>query len=462
MSYWRKRLGDYIDILSGFAFKTKDFVDKGIPIIKIKNITPPSVTLDSLSYVTKEVAEQQKRFELSYDDVLIALTGSHINQMNSVVGRVARVKYTQKTLLNQRVGKITVIDSNLCDLDYVYYYLSQECVKIELAKKAGGAANQANISPTDVKNLVIPLPPIETQKKIADILSAYDDLIENNQKQIKLLEEVAQRLYKEWFIDLHFPGHESTPIIDGIPQGWEKKAVNNVVSLLSGFAFKSDDFDKQGKYKIVTIKNVQDGAFDGDNINRIMEVPSKMPKHCLLKDGDILLSLTGNVGRVCLVNGQNYLLNQRVAKLQSDTPAFAYCLFRSKEMFDEMNNLANGAAQQNLSPIRTGEVKVLVPNLLMQTQFENIAMPIISKMLVLSKQNIALKEARDRLLPKLMNGEIEVGMKKQETVKIDKFENIRKHWQNVPYDEDLPLAARSTGDISEETLEKLKKIAEEE
>ena len=131
-------------------------------------------------------------------------------------------------------------------------------------------------------------------------------------------------------------------------------------------------------------------------------------------------------------------------------------------MFDEMNNLANGAAQQNLSPIRTGEVKVLVPNLFMQTQFENIAMPIISKMLVLSKQNIALKEARDRLLPKLMNGEIEVGMKKQETVKIDKFENIRKHWQNVPYDEDLPLAARSTGDISEETLEKLMELAEEE
>ena len=462
MTYPLKRLGNYIDILSGFAFKTKDFVVNGVPIIKIKNITPPSVTLDSLSYVANEIAEQQKRYELNYDDVLIALTGSHINQMNSVVGRVARVKYNKKTLLNQRVGKITVIDSNLCDLDYVYYYLSQECVKIELAKKAGGAANQANISPTDIKNLVIPFPPIETQKKIADILSAYDDLIENNQKQIKLLEEAAQRLYKEWFVDLRFPGYETTPISGGIPQGWERKSINSFISLLSGFAFKSDDFNENGQYKIITIKNVQDGLFDGENVNRITEIPSKMPNHCILQDGDILLSLTGNVGRVCLVNGHDYLLNQRVAKLQSDTPAFTYCLFRSKDMFDEMNNLANGAAQQNLSPVRTGEIKVIVPQKELLNYFEKVATPIISKMLLLAKANNTLTEARDRLLPKLMSGEIEVLKQQTKEMPSDRFDNIRKHWQNVPYDKDLPLAARRTGDISEDTLEKLKDIAEEE
>ena len=133
-----------------------------------------------------------------------------------------------------------------------------------------------------------------------------------------------------------------------------------------------------------------------------------MPTHCILNDGDILLSLTGNVGRICLVNGENYLLNQRVAKLNSKYPAYSYCLFRSKEMFDAMNNLANGAAQQNLSPIRTENMRILIPNEELINTFENIVTPMIWKILLLNKSNGELKQARDRLLPKLMSGELEV------------------------------------------------------
>ena len=225
MSYATVKLGEYIDILSGFAFKSKDFTDTGIPVIKIKNVQPPYVTLEDLSYVPNDIAEKSQKFLLQYNDVLIALTGSHINQMASVVGRVARVKYSLPSLLNQRVGKITSKNNALCDIDFVYYYLSQNKVKIQLAREAGGAANQANISPSDVKDLEIPFPCIEIQRRIADILSAYDNLIENNQKQIKLLEEAARRLYKEWFVDLRFPGHETTPVVDGVPEGDRKSVV---------------------------------------------------------------------------------------------------------------------------------------------------------------------------------------------------------------------------------------------
>jgi type I restriction enzyme S subunit len=133
-----------------------------------------------------------------------------------------------------------------------------------------------------------------------------------------------------------------------------------------------------------------------------------MPSHCILNDGDILLSLTGNVGRVCLVNGEDYLLNQRVAKLVSKYPTYAYCLFRNKDMFDIMNNLANGAAQQNLSPIRTENVRILIPSDGLIQKFEDVVSPMISKMLVLNKANSNLKQARDRLLPRLMSGELEV------------------------------------------------------
>jgi type I restriction enzyme S subunit len=283
---------------------------------------------------------------------------------------------------------------------YCFDVLQQQC------KQISQGATQDNLSWEKLSTIKFPAPDYKTQQKIADILSAYDNLIENNQKQIKLLEEAAQRLYKQWFIDLRYPGHETTKIVDGLPEGWRKDTVDSIVSLLSGFAFKNNSFSENGVFKIVTIKNVQDGIFDGENVSLIDEIPAKMSEHCILNSGDILLSLTGNVGRVCMVVGENYLLNQRVAKLKSDYPSFTYCLFRSKDMFDEMNNLANGAAQQNLSPIRTGQIKITVPSADILKMFENRISPLISRMLILWKQNKYLIQFRNRLLPKLMNGEI--------------------------------------------------------
>ena len=445
MTYPLKKLGNYVNILSGFAFKTKDFVDSGVPIIKIKNITPPSVTLESLSYVAKDIAEQQKKFELSYDDLLIALTGSHINQMNSVVGRVARVKYNEKTLLNQRVGKITVIDPSLCNLDYVYYYLSQECVKIELAKKAGGAANQANISPTDVKNLVIPFPSIETQKKIAEILSAYDDLIENNQKQIKLLEESAQRIYKEWFIDLRFPGYESTPITDGIPQGWKKDLIGNLI-------------DKSYRSKqVMTSGYLQEG---------------KIP--IIDQSRDFIAGYTNDIETLVDLGKPVIVFGDHTRILKYIQFPFAKGADGTQLIISKCGNMPQPLLYLSLLNVDLSNYhyarhfkylkaeQIIVPDIQTAETFVSFVIPIFQKVQILREQIHNARQARDRLLPKLMNGEIEVGMDKQETAKIDKFENIRQHWKAVPYDEDLPLAARKTGDISEETLEKLKEIAEEE
>ena len=261
MSYPTEKLGKYIDILSGFAFKSKDFSNTGVPVIKIKNITPPYVSLEDVTYVPNDIATQQKKFQVHYGDILIALTGSHINQMASVVGRIAKVNFFDKALLNQRVGKIYIVDDTSCNLDYVYYFLSQEKVKIELASKAGGAANQANISPTDAKNLQIPFPSKAIQDRIADILLAYDNLIENNQKQIKLLEEAARRLYKEWFVDLRFPGYETTPVVDGVPEGWAREYLVDVVNVQYGYAFDSSLFNSVGNgTPIARIRNILSGT----------------------------------------------------------------------------------------------------------------------------------------------------------------------------------------------------------
>lgn len=294
------------------------------------------------------------------------------------------------------------------DSKYLYYLMMTDFVKLSMINSMTGATGRQRVNNDVFNDIEVCFPDIDIQRKIGEILSAYDNLIENNQKQIKLLEEAARRLYKEWFVNFRFPGYEDTPIVDGVPEGWEEAPIDSRISLLSGYAFKSAQFDSSGEYKIVTIKNVKDGEFDGINTNRIVSIPGKTPKHCVLTDGDILLSLTGNVGRTCIVNGNNYLLNQRVAKLQSDIPAFTYCLFRSSDMFDAMNNLANGTAQQNLSPIRTGKISILFPADNLLEEFERIVGSMISKMLSLIKQCDLLIQARDRLLPKLISGEIEV------------------------------------------------------
>ena len=335
----------------------------------------------------------------AYDTKAVLLAG------NNASGNYTAKYYEGKFNAYQRTYIIESFDDLQLNVRYLCYAMN---LQLQLLKTMSAGSTTKFLTIKMLHGLDIPFPNIEAQNKIANILSAYDDLIENNQKQIKLLEEAAQRLYKEWFVDLRFPGYETTPIIDGVPQGWRLDEVKSVVSLLSGYAFKSSDFVDNGKYGIVTIKNVQDGNFDGENVNTIAEIPSKMPSHCNLNNGDILLSLTGNVGRVCLVNGDKYLLNQRVAKLDSKYPAYAYCLFRNKDMFDIMNNLANGAAQQNLSPIRTENVRILIPSDILIKKFEDVVSPMIAKMLVLNKSNSNLKQARDRLLPKLMSGELEV------------------------------------------------------
>lgn len=344
--------------------------------------------------------ETHKRTQLEPNDILITNSGT--------IGRMALVKDIPETYRTTFQKSVAIVKPDISVVlpTYLYYKL-QNCVT-DFVNCSNGSA-QKNLLLGTMRKFQIDLhEDFAEQERLSSILAAYDNLIENNQKRIKLLEEAARRLYKEWFVDLRFPGYEDTPIVDGVPEGWEEAPIDSRISLLSGYAFKSAQFDSSGEYKIVTIKNVKDGEFDGINTNRIVSIPGKTPKYCVLTDGDILLSLTGNVGRTCIVNGNNYLLNQRVAKLQSDIPAFTYCLFRSSDMFDAMNNLANGTAQQNLSPIRTGKISILFPADNLLEEFERIVGSMISKMLSLIKQCDLLIQARDRLLPKLISGEIEV------------------------------------------------------
>lgn len=402
MSVWKcYKLNEISSLSNGINFD-KSAYTSGVKLIGVsdfKNRIHPDY--DSLQEVDSKVVRNGDYLEKG-DIVFVRSNGN-----KELVGRCMMIDRDIPVTYSGFCINLRLKDKKIFEPVFLNYLFRTRQFKKSMTGTAVGA-NIQNLSQSRLGNCEVNVPDIETQREIATILSRYDSLIENYQKQIKLLEEAAQRLYKEWFVDLHFPGHENTKIVDGVPEGWEKKPVKTIIELQSGYAFKSSAFLEDGIFKIVTIKNVKDGAFDGENVSKIASIPEKMPKHCILEDGDILLSLTGIVGRVCIVYGKNYLLNQRVAKLKSAYKAYTYCLFRSRDMFIEVNNLANGAAQQNVSPIRIGEMKILIPEKKWLDDFERTVSKYILDIITLQSQIRLLTEARDRLLPKLMSGEIAV------------------------------------------------------
>ena len=244
----------------------------------------------------------------------------------------------------------------------------------------------------------VPLRSTLEQEKIANILGSLDEKIELNRRMNETFEQLGQALFRHYFVD--------NSEVDSSESG----EVSDVVRIYSGFAFKSKDFDIGGRYGLVTIKNVQDGSFIKDCADHLSEpLPDKTPEHVHLKSGDIILSLTGNVGRVCAVVGHDYLLNQRVAKLVSDeSQAYVYFLFRSKTMKDRMVGISKGTAQKNLSPIETGKLKIKIPPTNIMSQFEESAMDLLNMIVSNNEQTQDLTSLRDSLLPKLISGKIEI------------------------------------------------------
>lgn len=291
---------------------------------------------------------------------------------------------------------------------FIKYYF--DTMKLQMRKISDGGARE-NLSMEKLFTFKIPTPPVIIQNKIASILSSYDELIENNKQRIKLLEKITEEIYKEWFVRLRFPGYENAKIVDGLPEGWERKPIDTFVNIISGYAFKTEAFDSEGIYKLVTIKNVQDGFFVTQTTDYIYELPKNLKEDCKLKDKDIILSLTGNIGRICMVYGDNYVLNQRVAKLKPKQESyfeFVYLMFRSSFLRATLENLSNGAAQQNLSPIEMGKLEFPFPSEDVINKFSELIKSFFDEIITLNKKNQLLQETRDLLLPRLISGKLNV------------------------------------------------------
>jgi type I restriction enzyme S subunit len=407
-----KKLLDLCEFIIDCEHKTASTQEIGYPSIRTPNIGKGRLVLEGVNLVSEEVyRDWTKRAVPVENDLVLA--------REAPAGNVAILPKEPKVCLGQRTVLIRP-NKKQVEPKYLVYLLLSDFMQHRLLSFSGGAT-VAHVNMKDIRALKMPtLPKIDEQRTIGSILSAYDDLIENNIRRIKILEEMAQRTYHEWFVEFNAPGIElrkATPEEkkvtgkDVFPEGWEVGIVNDLLSLKSGFAFKSVKFTDNGRYGLVTIKNVQDGVFNLETTSRLDELPENMPDYCLIESGDILMSLTGNIGRVCLTYGSNLVLNQRVSKiapLRAEDKAISYCLFRQPEMQRKLEMIANGVAQQNLSPVETGRLAIAIPTKIIRDEFHKIVQSSLEMIVQLYQTNFNLRQTRDLLLPKLISGEVEV------------------------------------------------------
>jgi len=263
----------------------------------------------------------------------------------------------------------------------------------------------------------------QDQQKIASILSDLDSKIELNNNINTELEAIAKTLYDYWFVQFDFPDTNGNPYKTSggemvwseelkreVPMGWEVNTINKKVKIGSGFPFDSDDYSDSGEYKIITIKNVQDGFLDTSTVDKIDFIPEKITDFCVLKIGDVLMSLTGNVGRMCFVDQEKLLLNQRVGKFNGDKNFvnYMYLFFKRPENQTRLEKIAGGSSQSNLSPIDAVKDFFAIPPQNVLNDFSGIIIPIFDQMINNKQENQKLAELRDWLLPMLMNGQVVV------------------------------------------------------
>ena len=389
-------LGKKIFIQPWFAFKSSDFewISNSF-VVKIKNIQPPFVVLNSNDTVNilNYSHEKLEKFVVKRGDYLVAMTWE-------TIWKVGKYLLDFDSYLNQRVCKF--VDMQKADYKFIYYTLLNSSFQKYINAFSFGAA-QANISTTEIWNFQIHLPPRPEQQAIAAVLSPFDDKIELLRAENQTLEQMGQELFKERF--------GKWKVGDELPEGWRVGKLGEMVDLLNGFSYKSSDFVENGKYRLVTIANVQDWNFIEKTKDSLDIIPEKMPDYCLLKTGDILLSLTWNVGRVCLIIGENYFLNQRVAKISPKNPidyAYSYLYFRQKHMIALLESISVGTAQQNLSPIKTSDLSIIVPLREILDSFWEKANILVRKIVKNLEQIQSLSATRDQLLQKLMSGEVRV------------------------------------------------------
>lgn len=407
MSEWKKvKLGDCCYIGDG-AHASLKREKEGILYITAKNISNNSIDYSNVSYISQETYNKHFKEKTNAitrpqkDDILYSIIGT--------IGGCILLK--DETL---GISSSIAIFRSKGDIlpEYLYYYIKSHKFQTKIESIKGGVA-QGFMSLSKLGTINIEYPSDEKkQKNVVLILSRYDSLIENYQKQIKLLEESAQRLYKEWFVDLRFPGYENTKIVDGVPEGWEKKQINDICSLITsgGTPSRSNkSFWDNGNIKWVKTKELND-TWIIDTEEHITETGLNNSSAKIFPPNTILMAIYASptLGRLGILGHEACCNQAALGFIPNKLVSWQWLFYKLYELRDKFNSIARGAGQQNISAVVVKDTEIVVPEKNIIDKYTSFVTEIFNRQRTIISEIKLLTEARDRLLPKLMSGEIEV------------------------------------------------------
>ena len=330
--------------------------------------------------------------------ILVAEDGENLNSKKLPLALFARGKFWVNNHAHILRGKQDVADDT--------FLLA--CLNNADIKQFVTGAAQPKLSQANLRQIQIPLPPLPVQRRIAGILSAYDELIENGQRRIRILESMARALYREWFVHFRFPGHEGVPRVASalgeIPRGWEVKPFSALASYVNGYAFKPGDWGAEGK-PIIKIKELKAGITADTPRNSGDGVAAKYH----IGDGDVLFSWSADLDAYLWMGGDG-LLNQHLFNVVPvDGLSRAFCFHALRESMPRFRALSLGATMQHIKRAALDQVFTIVPPATQRSRFDVLVEPMHRQLITLSKHTQNLRQTRDLLLPRLLAGQMDIG-----------------------------------------------------
>ena len=399
-----RRIGDVCRVIPGFAFKSADWCNKGIPVVKITNISSDNhVDILNADCVPESlITPKTSKYLLKYGDILVAMTGA-------TAGKVGRLLVDRQIFLNQRVAKIEPVEA---DRDYIWSLVSSQEYQKRFFGLADGAA-QPNMSGSQIESVEIPFPPLPIQRRIASILSAYDDLIENNRKRIAILEEMARRLYREWFVHFRYPGHESVPMVDSllgrIPQGWETVPASALTDVLSGGTPKTENPAYWGgDIPFFTPKDAHSETWVTTTEKRLTVDGLNVCHSALFPRKTLFITARGTVGKLALAHIP-MAMNQSCYALQPKSNLSPEYLFLTmSDAIARFKAVAIGGVFDTIVVDTFNRIHLIRPPMDLTTRLTSRVEPMLNLVENLQVQSNVLRRTRDLLLPRLMSGQLSV------------------------------------------------------
>ena len=381
------------------------YIDSGVSLIRSQNVYNLKFSYSGLAHINDEAANKLKGVIVNKGDVLLNITGDS----------VARTCVVPDEVLPARVNQhVSIIRPNKdVDSRYLNYYLASPAMQGYLLNIASTGASRNAITKGMIEKLVIPFPDMDSQRRIASILSAYDNLIENNNKRIRLLEQMAENLYKEWFVRFRFPGHENAEFENGLPKGWGMERIGNVCETIGG----GTPSTSKTEYWNGGIKWVTPSDITSKNSLPLLKVEVSITEEGLknssaklLPPYTILMTSRASIGFFGVAPFEVCTNQGFISIIPQNDNLRMYMLYMLKSRKDEIIANANGSTFLEISKGRFRKMKMVVPSNIILDLFENKTRTIFDETLKLEQQNTTLARQRDLLLPRLMSGKLEVNI----------------------------------------------------